>query len=101
MLLSSSGRTFSWVGGGGSRQLPTRATSSAIPTHLNTETKMPRGHNPRAFLVVEVAGIEPASFVDNQGLLRAQPAVLFLSPSDLADLSLSGDSHCELSIEPP
>jgi len=30
---------------------------------------------------VEVAGIEPASFGGDQGLLRAQPAVLFSAPA--------------------
>jgi len=30
---------------------------------------------------VEVAGIEPASFVGDQGLLRAQSAVLFSAPA--------------------
>jgi len=30
---------------------------------------------------VEVAGIEPASFGDEPGLLRAQPAALFSAPA--------------------
>jgi hypothetical protein len=40
--------------------------------------------------LVEVAGIEPASVGEEPGLLRAQLAVVFLSPSDHASKSLPG-----------
>ena len=43
----------------------------------------------RSSIVVEVAGIEPASVGAEPGLLRAQPAVAFLSPGDLAGESPS------------
>jgi predicted short-subunit dehydrogenase-like oxidoreductase (DUF2520 family) len=35
----------------------------------------------RDFTLVEVAGIEPASFSTSPGLLRAQPAVFFSAPA--------------------
>jgi len=35
----------------------------------------------KAVLMVEVAGIEPASFDGSSGLLRVQPAVLFSAPA--------------------
>jgi hypothetical protein len=38
--------------------------------------------------VVEVAGIEPASFDASPGLLRAQSALPLLGPIDLADKSM-------------
>lgn len=58
-----------------------------IPTQPIAQTQRPGGSTPgRVF--VEVAGIEPASFDDVQGLLRAQSAGPFLSPSALADASL-------------
>jgi len=41
-------------------------------------------------LVVEVAGIEPASFGTKPGLLRAQPANEFLSPSSHTGKLLTG-----------
>ncbi len=44
----------------------------------------------RHLLGVEVAGIEPASAGEEPGLLRVQPAVVFLGPSDRAGTSLPG-----------
>src|SRR4051794_19548790 len=44
----------------------------------------------REYPLVEVAGIEPASASAEPGLLRVQPAVVFLGPSDLAGVSLPG-----------
>jgi hypothetical protein len=41
---------------------------------------------------VEVAGIEPASADAEPGLLRVQLAVVFLSPSDHASMSLPGSA---------
>jgi len=49
--------------------------------HPVEQNKKPWGINPRVFCFVEVAGIEPASFVGDQGLLRAQPAVIFSAPT--------------------
>ena len=47
--------------------------------------------------MVEVAGIEPASFGAKSGLLRAQSAVAFLGPGGHADKSADRPSHCEIS----
>src|SRR5215471_1674819 len=41
------------------------------------------GRRPADNLLVEVAGIEPASFGTSPGLLRAQPALLFSAPAVL------------------
>ena len=46
---------------------------------------------------VEVAGVEPASFSTSPGLLRAQPALLFLSPGGHAGQPPSGLSRCLVS----
>ena len=43
-------------------------------------------------IVVEVAGIEPASFGTSPGLLRAQPALAFLSPGVPAGDSPTGSA---------
>ena len=71
-----------------------------IPTQLIAQTQRPRGTT-RGRVFVEVAGIEPASFDDDQGLLRAQSARPFLSPSALADASLRrGQSLLDLDQAP-
>ena len=44
--------------------------------------------------LVEVAGIEPASYGTDPGLLRAQPANDFLSPGEQAGMLPDGLSHC-------
>jgi len=50
--------------------------------------------------LVEVAGIEPASASAEPGLLRVQPAVVFLSPSDLAGVSLPGSVAVVVPVTP-
>jgi hypothetical protein len=50
------------------------------PPGINDETTPVRKHRGRQSLV-EVAGIEPASFSTSSGLLRAQPAVFFSAPA--------------------
>jgi len=46
--------------------------------------------NGRRRVMVEVAGIEPASDSENPGLLRAQYCFAFLGPSAHADKALTG-----------
>ena len=46
----------------------------------------------RAVLLVEMAGIEPASFGTSPGLLRAQPALAFLSPGVPAGTVIVNDT---------
>jgi hypothetical protein len=49
-----------------------------------TEPARPERNGVRALTnLVEVAGIEPASFSTSPGLLRAQPALLFSAPAVL------------------
>ena len=50
---------------------------------------------------VEVAGIEPASFRTSPGLLRAQPALLFLSPGGHAGKPPNRLSRCLMSRSAP
>ena len=42
--------------------------------------------------IVEVPGIEPGSFSTSPGLLRAQPAFVFLSPGDHAGKTPTGSA---------
>jgi len=44
--------------------------------------------------MVEVAGIEPASFGTVTGLLRAHPAIDFLGPGSHAGVPADGLSRC-------
>src|SRR6266852_9357286 len=65
---------------------PPAAASGSTPTRLLRRARQltPLGQEPgfRALNnLVEVAGIEPASFRTSPGLLRAQPAVLFSAPA--------------------
>ena len=50
-------------------------------TEANLLARALSGRGSSKAAMVEVAGIEPASFVGDQGLLRAQPAVIFSAPT--------------------
>src|SRR5215470_12320685 len=63
----------------------TRGTRTP-PTMLRVSSERSRGGRPDArssqhWALLEVAGIEPASFSTSLGLLRAQPAVVFSAPA--------------------
>ena len=58
---------------------PPRAGASATPVGIGSQD-------------VEVAGIEPASFGTSPGLLRAEPALVFLSPGVHAGESPTGSA---------
>src|ERR1022692_3669536 len=66
------------------------------PPGTNDETTPVREHGGRQSRV-EVAGIEPASFRTSPGLLRAQPALLFLSPGGHAGKPPNRLSRCLMS----
>jgi hypothetical protein len=66
-------------GDGGIRRLNTRYRSQAPPdSPLPKASVTPRKKRGGSLTLVEVAGIEPASFVALMGLLRAQCAVSLL-----------------------
>lgn len=69
------------------------AVASAPP---RSDKKTNRPHGGRAVREtkpqVEVAGIEPASFANRPGLLRAQSTADFLSPGGLADQPPTGSA---------
>src|SRR3954454_2325529 len=50
--------------------------------------------------VVEVAGIEPASFGGSSRLLRVQPAAVFSAPA-VSQARRCGLRHCLVSLQPP
>lgn len=66
-------------GGGESRRSPS-VSSSRFPAISSQTKKEFGGTTPNSFLV-EVAGIEPASFAAHWGLLRAQSAQCFSPPA--------------------
>jgi len=51
-------------------------------------------------VAVEVAGIEPASFGTEPGLLRAHPAIAFLSPSSYTGKPLTGSAAVGVPTDP-
>src|SRR2546423_12520864 len=61
--------------GGSSPRTTSRANAKAAPRNGGPLSSVSR--------LVEVAGIEPASFGTSPGLLRAQPASLFSAPAVL------------------
>jgi hypothetical protein len=50
--------------------------------------------------MVEVAGIEPASFVVRTGLLRVQPAVIFSAPAVTQASCRRAQSLCDVPAGP-
>ena len=69
-----------FCGGSGTRRTATAVLLPIPGTSIRTKQRT-LGDQPRVLCFVEVAGIEPASFVGDQGLLRAQPAVIFSAPT--------------------
>ena len=70
------------------KQAPSGAEAPVQEGEIGTHARLGVGSGKAAR--VEVAGIEPASFDDEPGLLRVQPAAVLLGPSDHAGKSLTG-----------
>src|SRR5580693_10087581 len=62
-------------------RLPSTQSSEGPRTRTTAHAAARRRRASSMGRVVEVAGIEPASFSTSPGLLRAQPAVLFSAPA--------------------
>ena len=75
------------------------AVAGGLFLNLLSDTLLTRVSGSSKSVMVEVAGIEPASDDVEPGLLRAQSAAAFLSPRDHADKSRTG-SVTEQSPQP-